>query len=159
TVAARPAGASTGSASAGEFRVRRLSPFFSSDLPRARRLPLRGTARRPGEPPLIPSLDTGRPMLLSWFPGRIGRTPARGSRFGRRLVLDQLEDRCVPATVTWVAATSGNWDNPANWSDGAVSRVPGAGDDVVIPDLAGTQTILHDSGNAEMASLTSAERV
>ena len=45
----------------------------------------------------------------------------------RELLLEQLEDRVVPATVTSVA--SGNFDNPVIWSTDAV---PGPGDTVKI---------------------------
>lgn len=79
-------------------------------------------------------------------------------RLNCRLILEPLEDRLAPAVVSWVNPVGGSWHNPANWSDGVTNRLPGAGDDVVIPDLAGTQTITHDTGFTEIASLTSAEK-
>jgi hypothetical protein len=48
---------------------------------------------------------------------------------GRRLLLEILEDRSLPSTVTWVNPAGGDWDTGSNWSTGTV---PGAGDDVQI---------------------------
>jgi Ca2+-binding RTX toxin-like protein len=49
-----------------------------------------------------------------------------------RLHLEQFEDRVVPATITWINAAGGDWQQPANWD---LNRAPNTGDDVVIPDL------------------------
>ena len=51
----------------------------------------------------------------------------------RRLMIESLEQRVVLATVTWTGG-AGNlvWTTSGNWDSGAL---PGAGDDVVIPDL------------------------
>ena len=47
-------------------------------------------------------------------------------------------------TVTWLNAAGGNWNNAANWQDGAgTNRVPGAGDDVFIT-TPGTYTVTLD---------------
>jgi RHS repeat-associated protein len=51
-----------------------------------------------------------------------------------------LEDRTVPATVTWINAASGDWDTRANWSTGSL---PGATDDVVINTLNAGASITH----------------
>ncbi|HEX8071742.1 MAG TPA: FG-GAP-like repeat-containing protein [Pyrinomonadaceae bacterium] len=56
-------------------------------------------------------------------------------------------------TVSWINAAGGNWNNAANWQDGAgANRVPGAGDDVLVT-LAGTYTVTLDI-NASVNSLT-----
>jgi YD repeat-containing protein len=47
----------------------------------------------------------------------------------RRPILEELENRLAPATVSWVVDQSGDWNNAANWSTGSV---PGAGDVAVI---------------------------
>ncbi len=78
------------------------------------------------------------------------------SRPRKRLGFERLEDRALLATITWVNAGGGAWNAPSNWDLG---RLPMAGDDVVIPDLAGDQTISHTSGSSSIQSLTSAERV
>jgi hypothetical protein len=75
-----------------------------------------------------------RQWLQRWSFLRPGnRRPAR--RAGRRLILEELEPRTVPALFTWTQAVSGDWDNPNNWSHGVISPlpgVPGAADDAVI---------------------------
>src|SRR5260370_2039084 len=45
----------------------------------------------------------------------------------RRLTLEQLEDRTVPAVVNWVNAGGGDWDTPSNWLDTTTNtnHVPG----------------------------------
>jgi fibronectin-binding autotransporter adhesin len=58
------------------------------------------------------------------------RRPARPSRaLGIRLRLELLEDRTMPATITWLNPVDGNWGEPAKWD---LNRVPMVGDDVVI---------------------------
>jgi hypothetical protein len=62
---------------------------------------------------------------------------------GRKLLLEQLEDRTLPSTaVTWIAG-NGDWDTATNWSSGAV---PGATDDVDIN--VGGVTITHNAATA-----------
>src|SRR5262245_32257288 len=58
-----------------------------------------------------------------------------------RLRVEELEDRLVPATVTWINPAGGDWNTAVNWSTGAV---PGPSDDVII-DLPGqnTFTVTH----------------
>lgn len=63
------------------------------------------------------------------------RTPPQG-RAARRayLIVEQLEDRTVPAQLMWTDATgSGLWNNPDNWRDllGGPSAVPGPADYVL----------------------------
>jgi len=43
--------------------------------------------------------------------------------------------------ITWTGtAADGQWHTPSNWS---LNRIPGAGDDVVIPNLAGTTAVTY----------------
>jgi hypothetical protein len=105
-------------------------------------------------------------MIHAWWHRLINRTSLAVQLRGRRANqsggarfrpwLEQLEDRAVPATVTWINATGGAWNVPANWN---TSALPGAGDDVVIPDLPGDLTITHATGTDTIRSLTSHEAV
>jgi RHS repeat-associated protein/uncharacterized repeat protein (TIGR01451 family) len=66
------------------------------------------------------------------------RKAERKSLF-RKLELESLEGRILPATVNWINPNGGNWDTAANWSTGSL---PGVGDDVVVRTaLAATITI------------------
>ena len=67
--------------------------------------------------------------------------------------MEFLEDRRMMATISWINAIGGSWNNAANWSGGAL---PGPSDDVVI-DIAGVNTITHSSGIDTIHSLTSQE--
>jgi hypothetical protein len=50
-----------------------------------------------------------------------------------RLLLEQLEDRSLPATITWIGNEPGAyWSDPENWSS---DRVPNSSDNVFISDL------------------------
>ncbi len=57
----------------------------------------------------------------------------------------------ISSTYTWVNASGGDWDNPANWDR---DKVPGAGDIVVI-NKPGNVVITHSKGNDSIASLVS----
>lgn len=81
--------------------------------------------------------------------------PGSGPPRGRacpfvRLRFEHLEDRIQPATITWTNPAGGSWHSPGNWD---LNRVPAAGDSVVIPDLAGAQTISYSSGGTSIQSL------
>src|SRR5262249_50689139 len=78
--------------------------------------------------------------------------PVRASRADRSLrpCCEEVEDRTLLSTVTWVSNTSGNWSTAANWSTG---KVPTSTDDVAIP-LAGI-TVTHDAGTDSVKSLVS----
>lgn len=54
------------------------------------------------------------------------------------------------APITWTGAVDGSWHTAGNWD---LARVPGAGDDVVIPDLPGTAAVTFDSGTTSIQSL------
>ncbi len=71
---------------------------------------------------------------------------------------EALEQRRLLATVTWDGgAGTFNWSDANNWD---TNQFPGAVDDVVIPDLAGTQTINISGGFSAVAnSINSAELV
>ncbi len=60
----------------------------------------------------------------------------------RELGVEALEERTVPATVSWINPAGGDWATAANWSTGAV---PGTGDDVLL-NLPGSVTVTH-TGN------------
>src|SRR5712692_6420616 len=90
-------------------------------------------------------------MLLRWLqdmPKRIitgrqgsrGRTVRRTPR-GRQLGVEALEDRTVPAPVSWINPAGGDWGTASNWSTGAV---PGTADDVTI-NLSGNVTVTHSA--------------
>src|SRR5258708_25743171 len=57
------------------------------------------------------------------------RTCKRKQRPAYRPVLEYLENRVVPANVSWVVNGDGFWDLGSNWSTG---MVPGPKDDVTI---------------------------
>jgi RHS repeat-associated protein len=63
------------------------------------------------------------------------------------LILESLEDRLLPAVITWGNAAGGDWDTPGNWIGGAV---PGAGDTAVIPALGSASTVTHSSANTDV---------
>src|SRR5438046_2967113 len=67
------------------------------------------------------------------------------------------------ATINWINPSSGNWNTASNWRDSSnVNRVPGAGDNVVIPDIGGAgadQVITFNTGSVSVSSITSAEQL
>jgi hypothetical protein len=71
--------------------------------------------------------------------------PRPAHRRTLRLLFEVLEERSVPATITWVNPAGGDWDTASNWSSGTV---PGAGDDVVISSLNSSSSITRASGAA-----------
>ena len=79
----------------------------------------------------------------------------RGSecRWSRVLTprMEDLEDRTILSTVTWVGTNGGNWDTAANWSP---AGVPTSGDSVVI-EPSSAETIVHDLSQTDsVLSLT-----
>jgi hypothetical protein len=80
-------------------------------------------------------------------------TRPRNSTISRRrpllLLLEQLEDRLTPASVSWINALGGSWNDPSNWSSAAL---PTAGDDVVI-NLPSNLTVHLSDGAAAVHSL------
>jgi sugar lactone lactonase YvrE len=70
----------------------------------------------------------------------------------RKLFVEPLEDRVVPATVNWVNAAGGDWDTPSNWSTG---QLPQPGDLAMIPSVNGPIThsqAVNDSVGAIVSS-------
>ncbi|MBP7933536.1 MAG: hypothetical protein KA354_02705, partial [Phycisphaerae bacterium] len=58
-------------------------------------------------------------------------------------------------TITWTGSgATGSWHTAGNWD---LNRVPGAGDDVLIPDVAGTASVTFSSGSTSIRSLTCSE--
>ena len=99
---------------------------------------------------------------ISWLNGL--RCPAltrrsfqtRRIRHRRFSAVEQLEIRTLLAVVSWDGGGGDfNWDNALNWD---TNGLPGAGDDVSIPDLPGNQIIVSQ-GNVSVNSLTSAESI
>ncbi len=66
--------------------------------------------------------------------------------------LECLERRVQLSTVTWVTQASGDWDTASNWSTG---KLPGAGDDVVIPALPSGDVVTHSTGSDTVHSVSS----
>jgi hypothetical protein len=62
--------------------------------------------------------------------GRRRATVREGMRRDRsRLSVEELEERCLPALITWIGGSSGDWDTAYNWD---LNRVPTSADDAVI---------------------------
>src|SRR6516165_7375135 len=73
---------------------------------------------------------------------RSSRTSSPVLRRAFRPGANRLEDRTLLSTtpITWANDVSGDWDNPAMWTGGAV---PGANNDAIIPF--GDITVTHSS--------------
>src|SRR5579884_2092323 len=84
---------------------------------------------------------TSRSVAMSRL--RTGRLPLR---------LEALEDRTLPATITWINTQGGSWNVTSNWD---LNRLPAAGDDVVIPALGSGVAVTHASGSDTVQSVTS----
>ena len=67
-----------------------------------------------------------------------------------KLLMESLEDRAVPAVITWDGGAGSNnfWDK-ANWS---TDTVPGKNDDVVVPAFSGNARLVID-GTCELRSI------
>ena len=78
-------------------------------------------------------------MILPFLRFRSVRAFPSLKRLAFRPRLEAFEERTLLSTVTWVGG-SGDWDNPVNWSGGAL---PGPGDDAVIdtPDVTVTHSL------------------
>ena len=67
------------------------------------------------------------------------------------------------ATINWINPSGGNWNTASNWRDSSnVNRVPGTGDNVVIPDIGAAgadQIITFNTGAVAVSSITSAEQL
>ena len=79
------------------------------------------------------------------------RRPVKVVRSKHRPRIEVLEQRQLLSAVDWFATTSGDWNNPNNWSTG---QVPGPNDDVVINVSGATPTVTIDSDNQSVHSLT-----
>lgn len=101
------------------------------------------------------------PAWLRQFARKLISQPVRTYRHTSTKVnlrLDEIEERVVPATVTWINAAGGSWNTGTNWSTGSV---PTASDDVVIPDLgtAGVTLTVTISSSVQATSVTTAENL
>ncbi len=71
---------------------------------------------------------------------------------GRGLLLEILEDRTLPSTVSWINPAGGDWDTASNWSTG---QVPGQADDVVINQTG--ITVTHSTNASEAINSLSSQ--
>ena len=63
-----------------------------------------------------------------------------------RPLLELLEERTLPSTVTWISTKDGFWDVPTNWQDDqGVNRIPTSADNVTIAQPGVTVTIRSGS--------------
>ncbi len=93
------------------------------------------------------------------------RRPRKHQRATSRFqpTLEMLEHRCLLSVLTWTGSGVNDlWSNPGNWVGGASPFfVPADGDDVVIPETAGSAEVLFDvsviGGGVIINSLTSDE--
>ena len=69
-----------------------------------------------------------------------------------RPVLEGLEDRMTPATISWINPAGGAWDTATNWDMG---RTPQPDDDVVIRSLNYDAVIDHEAGTDTVQSISS----
>src|SRR5947209_8969122 len=74
----------------------------------------------------------------------------------RVLTLEHLEERRLLTTDTWINPAGGSWTTGANWSTGSP---PAAGQDAVIPALAGNATITHSAGADTVQSLSTGTKL
>src|SRR4051794_29987879 len=92
-----------------------------------------------------------------------GRNPgprirAQHRQFLRLPEFETMEPRVLLSVVTWAVDSSGFWDVAANWvDDQGKSRVPGAGDDVVVDRPTTDITVTYRSGTTSIHVLTSRE--
>jgi hypothetical protein len=87
-------------------------------------------------------------QVQRWLRSAFRRLPDRPRRHHdsrARLLLECLEGRTLPSTVTWINPGGGDWDTASNWLDSATgtNHVPTANDDAVI-STAGI-TVTHSS--------------
>jgi hypothetical protein len=90
-------------------------------------------------------------MMRSWvniLSSRLSVPTRRAAGAWSRPRVEVLEDRLVPAAVSWVGGASGSWALAGNWSTGTL---PGAGDDVAIN---GPVTVTHAAGSDTIHSLS-----
>ena len=77
--------------------------------------------------------------------------PARNRpKYPKVRAVEPLEARALMSAVEWVGGSQGNWNNPANWSGGAV---PGPNDDVRVAGATQPPTVALDGGSHTIRSL------
>src|SRR6516162_5949358 len=92
--------------------------------------------------------------IVRRMPGQKRRRTSRPQTLQRqRLILESLEERALPSTVTWIGG-SGDWDTASNWSDGTTKRLPGPADDAVI-NITGISVTHLTTATDSVHSLTS----
>src|SRR5438067_953297 len=95
-----------------------------------------------------------RPGLMGLASWRLRRPPERRRSLNLRPWLQGLEDRIVPASISWntaVAASGGNWDVGTNWVGG---NVPSSSDDAVINLTSAGNVTLSSNQNDAVHSLS-----
>ncbi len=80
--------------------------------------------------------------FIEWFFGRACQP---------RILFEQFQPKIL-MSVTWAGGSSGIWNDPNHWLDGATNRLPTAGDDVII-NTAAVITV-DTTGNPTIKSLT-----
>jgi hypothetical protein len=83
-------------------------------------------------------------------------TSAATDLTGNHLATDVVWTFRVADATFWISARNGEWNDPINWSTGAV---PGPNDDVIIDTASFDITITHGSGNVQIRNLTTYERL
>jgi len=63
---------------------------------------------------LLNRFESLKPFVRWWLRPRASTPPRRRIR----PCLLQLEDRCVPATITWTGAVDNDWNTAGNWMGG-----------------------------------------
>jgi fibronectin-binding autotransporter adhesin len=82
----------------------------------------------------------------SWLKRLVDRVAPVNSAHKRRthLLMDVLEDRSVPATLTWTGTVDTSWNNAGNWSGGGV---PSAVNNVLVFDTSSGTTRFTSNNN------------
>ena len=83
--------------------------------------------------------------LPAWLAAAAARQTRRPNRAARRLGLEALEARDVPAAYTWVPTDPGafSWNDPANWTGGPADTFPNSTADTaaLAAALAGNEVV------------------
>jgi adhesin HecA-like repeat protein len=102
------------------------------------------------------SMPWVRRLVDGWARRRRGPAGEQRPARRRRLLLENLEDRTVPSTVSWIGAPGapGNFNDASKWLDQTTltNHVPTAADEAVI-GVAGV-TVTHATGSDTVHSLT-----
>ena len=106
-------------------------------------------------PEAISPQDTAMTHQSSRFEMRkVGaRRPSRRPVTSRRIALEELENRCLLAAITWIGSgDKTSWDDSRNWSP---ALVPGPDDVATIPTLSPKPTITFPARDLTVKSIDS----